>query len=58
MDEFAENTIKLLRDDKRRREVGERGYKYAKKNHDWSGIAQRLEEMLIYEVQSREQQSF
>ena len=58
IDEFAENTIKLLRDDKRRREVGERGYKYAKKNHDWSGIAQRLEEMLIYEVQSREQQSF
>ena len=51
IDEFAENTVKLLKADEKIRAVGEKGLIYVKKNHEWNEIAQKLEEMLIYEVQ-------
>jgi glycosyltransferase involved in cell wall biosynthesis len=53
IDEFAENTVKLLRDDEKMRNIGEKGMTYVKKKHGWNEIAQRLEAMLIYEVQHR-----
>ena len=55
IDEFAENTVKILKDDKKMRAIGEKGLVYAKKNHDWNGIAQKLEEILIYEVQQHKE---
>lgn len=57
IDEFAESTVKLLEDDEKMSAVGERGLVYAKKNHDWNEIAQKLEEILIYEVQTRSSNS-
>jgi glycosyltransferase involved in cell wall biosynthesis len=54
IDDFAENTVKLLKDDEKIRTVGEKGLRYVKKKHDWNEIAQKLEAMLIYEVQHRE----
>ena len=53
IDDFAENTVKLLRDDKKRRGVGEKGLAYVKKNHDWSEIAYKLEGILLDEVNRR-----
>ena len=57
IDEFAEDTVKLLKDDEKIRAVGEKGLMYVKKKHDWNEIAQRLETLLIYEVQHRKWQS-
>ena len=51
IDDFAANTVKLLKDDEKMRAMGEKGLIYVKKNHDWNEIALRLEAMLIYEVQ-------
>ena len=54
IDDFAENTVKLLNDDEKMRAMGENGLAYVKKKHDWYDIAQRLEEILAYEIQHRE----
>lgn len=53
IDDFAENTVKLLRDDEKIRTVGEEGRVYVKKNHDWNEIARKLEEILLKEVSRR-----
>ena len=50
IDEFSENTVKLLKDDEKMRAVGEKGLMYVKKNHDWNEIARRFEEIIIYEI--------
>ena len=50
IDEFAQNTLHLLKDDEKMRLLGEKGLVYVKKNNDWNEIAQRFEEILIHEV--------
>lgn len=46
INEFAENTVKLLKDSEMAKSIGENGYKYVKNNHDERMIAQKLEEIL------------
>jgi glycosyltransferase involved in cell wall biosynthesis len=46
IDEFAENTIKLLKDSDMARAIGENGYRYAKNNHDEREIARRFDVIL------------
>lgn len=46
IDEFAENTIKLLKDSEMAKAIGENGYRYVKNNHDERKIARRLDEIL------------
>jgi glycosyltransferase involved in cell wall biosynthesis len=44
--EFAENTIRLLKDANMARAIGENGYLYARDEHDEKRIARRLETIL------------
>jgi glycosyltransferase involved in cell wall biosynthesis len=46
IDEFAENTIKLLKDSEIARGMGENGCRYVENNHDERKIAHRLEIIL------------
>jgi glycosyltransferase involved in cell wall biosynthesis len=48
--EFAENTIKLLKDAKMIKQIGENGYGFVKKNHDQKEIAKKLETILRDEI--------
>lgn len=51
--DFAENTIKLLKDAKTREQIGNKGYLYAKSNHDEVKLAHQLEDKLSQEIQER-----
>jgi glycosyltransferase involved in cell wall biosynthesis len=46
IDELAENTIKLLKDSRMVKTIGENGYRYVKNNHDEREIARRLDIIL------------
>jgi len=46
IDEFAENTIKLLKDIEIARTIGENGHRYVKNSHDERKIARKLETIL------------
>jgi len=46
IDEFAENSIKLLKDTGMARDIGENGYRYVEYDHDERKIAHRLETIL------------
>jgi glycosyltransferase involved in cell wall biosynthesis len=46
IDELAENTIKLLKDSRMVKVIGENGYRYVKNNHDEREIARRLDIIL------------
>jgi len=47
IEDFAENTIKLLKDTDIRGQLGETGFQYVKNNHDETKLARRLETILI-----------
>jgi glycosyltransferase involved in cell wall biosynthesis len=57
INEFAENTIKLLRGTKATRDIGENGYRYVKDSHDERKIAYWLEtilgQMIAHQVQKQ-----
>jgi glycosyltransferase involved in cell wall biosynthesis len=46
IDKFAESNIRLLKDSKLVRTIGENGYRYAKENHDEEKLTRRLERIL------------
>jgi len=46
INEFAENTVRLLKDTSMARAIGENGYRYARNEHDEKRIARRLETIL------------
>jgi glycosyltransferase involved in cell wall biosynthesis len=46
IDEFANNTVKLLKDGETARNIGENGYRYVQRNHDETKIAHKLERIL------------
>jgi glycosyltransferase involved in cell wall biosynthesis len=46
IDEFAENTIRLLKDAEVARDIGENGYRYVEYDHDERKIVHRLETIL------------
>jgi len=46
INEFAENTVKLLKDGEMARAIGENGYRYVKNNHGERKIARRLDIIL------------
>jgi len=46
IDEFAKNTIELLKDGEMARTIGENGHRYVKNNHDEKEITYRLEAIL------------
>jgi glycosyltransferase involved in cell wall biosynthesis len=46
INEFAENTVKLLKDSEMARIIGKNGYRYVKNNHDEMEIARRLSRIL------------
>ena len=50
IDEFGMRTIELLRNEEKRKTLGESGLMYIKINHEWNEIAHKLEEKLIYEI--------
>jgi len=43
--ELAKAIIKLLKDERLRRELGENGRKYVTKNHSWEAVARRVAEV-------------
>ena len=47
IDEFALNTIDLLRDEKRMNIAGDKGLLYIRHHHEWNEIANKLEQELI-----------
>jgi len=46
IDEFAKNTVKLLKNPKMAESLGEKGYQYVRNNHDELQLAHRLEAIL------------
>ena len=46
IDEFAKNTVKLLRDSEMAKIIGENGYRYVKNNHNERKIAHKLDRIL------------
>ena len=54
IDEFAKNTVKLLKDSQMARDIGENGYRYVKNNHDEQKIARRLDMILNHLLSRRE----
>jgi glycosyltransferase involved in cell wall biosynthesis len=50
---FAENTIKLLKDVETRQKIGTNGYQYSKNNHDEVKLAHQLEDVLYQKVQEK-----
>jgi len=46
VNEFAENTIEVLKDSEMARTIGENGYRYVKNNHDERKIAHKLDRIL------------
>jgi len=43
--ELAKAIIKLLKDERLRRELGENGRKYVTKNHSWGAVARKVAEV-------------
>lgn len=46
INDFKENTVKILKDDERAKVIGENGYQYVEYNHDERKIARRLDMIL------------
>lgn len=53
IDEFAENTLKLLRNTEMAMQLGENGYRYVKNNHGEKKIAHKLEAILYQKTKAR-----
>jgi glycosyltransferase involved in cell wall biosynthesis len=49
IDDFADNTVKLLRDTQMAKHIGENGFRYVRNNHGEREIAHRLETILYHE---------
>lgn len=54
IDEFAKNTVKLLKNPKLAETIGENGYRYVRINHDERQLAHRLE-TILYEKTEKHQ---
>jgi sugar transferase (PEP-CTERM/EpsH1 system associated) len=50
---FANNVISLLEDPERREEIGTAGRRFVEKNHDWTVVASRLEDVYTYAIEKR-----
>jgi glycosyltransferase involved in cell wall biosynthesis len=53
IEEFASQTIRLLKDRKLTEEIGKNGYEYAKLNHDEIRLARKLEAVLFEEISKK-----